>query len=377
MWYGFRFPFALMVRPAHLAAFALGLVGCGYGEGGDPYEPPVAPADEQELVKLDALVTEASGETTLAVAGQGSFDCGAPFERPGAIRIECARDARRIELVHATDHTVLIDRPSGRGKDVRTFFTCKGTGSTGKLPKKLACDAKKPAARPGGLSSPLPPTLAGVTVPNAHAVGGGGYLVRGMAPHGEREMDELRRAGVQSVLIFKNATGRGTEIGDELGEWALPDADQKHVPFAWKSLPPFSESCAQTLEALRFVAGRVKAKHKVYLHCTVGEDRTGYLAALYRIVTERIDPKRAFDDEMCERGYAAGNPLKPAFVVAELDRGLTPLYRKMAWLAKSGALDDRFDARACAKDPASDPAFAREALAPAELSCGTSTRFEP
>lgn len=352
------------------------LAGCDYGDNGVPYEPDPAAGDEQELVKLDGIVTESDGAVSLAIAGQGSFDCDPLFEHGAAVRAACKQGSHRVELIHKGDHAVVVDRPKGAGS-AASFFACKTTGKVGRLPQKIACEAKKPTARPGGLSSPFASTVPGVSTPNAHPVGSSGLVMRGMAPR-DAEMAELRRAGVKSVLVFKNATGRGDEVGDELAKWNLPAADALHVPFAWKSLPAFGESCRQTVTSLAFVAGRVKAKHPVFFHCTVGEDRTGYLAALHRAIAEKGDAKRLFDEEMCENGYGAGNPLKPIFVVAELDRGLTPLYRKMAWLVKTGRLDAKLDASACDVDPDREPDFARDAaLAPAAFTCGTSTAFEP
>ncbi len=94
---------------------------------------------------------------------------------------------------------------------------------------------------------------------------------------------------------------------------------------------------------------------------------------MHRLITEpTLDAKTAFTEEMCERGYGAGNPLKPAFVISSLDKALTPLYRQLAWMAKEGTLESgALDANVCAAAPTPPASF----LPLAELHCGTSTRF--
>ena len=104
--------------------------------------------------------------------------------------------------------------------------------------------------------------------------------------------------------------------------------------------------------------------------------RTG-LSGPIRIVarvTAKMDAKEAWNAEMCEHGYGAGNPLKPSFVIGKLAESLGPLYRKMAYLAAKGELD-ALDPKVCAVDPEGAPDF--EAIAPPPATCGTSTLFVP
>lgn len=81
---------------------------------------------------------------------------------------------------------------------------------------------------------------------------------------------------------------------------------------------------------------------------------------------------------MCERGYGSGNPLKPAFVTGELHRGLTPLYRKLAYLVATGKIAaTNLDPAVCNADPEAEVTFAASAVPLARPKCGASTRFEP
>ena len=151
------------------------------------------------------------------------------------------------------------------------------------------------------------------------------------------------------------------------------------IPFKWKDIGAFAEPCKQTIEGLKFIASNTAAGKKTFFHCTVGEDRTGLLAAMHRLVSEpTLGADKAWDQEMCERGYGSGNPLKPAFVTSALDHALTPLYRKLAWMVATGKIRaNQLDPAVCSADPEGDAAFAANALPLTRLQCGTSTRFEP
>jgi hypothetical protein len=55
---------------------------------------------------------------------------------------------------------------------------------------------------------------------------------------------------------------------------------------------------------------------------------------------------------------------------------LKPLYRKLAYLAKKGALDS-LDPNVCAADPSSESDFEADAVSLDRLKCGTSTSYDP
>jgi hypothetical protein len=317
---------------------------------------------------------------------RGDLECTERFEIDGRVRLTCARGTENLEVIVRKDDgvAILVHRKDGANSDRRQFFKCSiaGNGPEG-LPSKLAC-AAAPAGSGGGghggLSSPFHSTVPGIDIPNTHLVGTSGDLYRGMAPRSDEELQQLIDAGIGAVLVFKNQTGTGTDVADEiakLGLLGLPPSRLKNIPFAWKDLPNYQDPCSQTVEALRFVATNLSAGNKTFIHCTVGEDRTGTLAAIHRLLTEpNLDAGAAWDGEMCERGYGAGNPLKPAFVRGKLEDGLKPLYRKLAYLAKKGALDS-LDPNVCAADPSSESDFEADAVSLDRLKCGTSTSYDP
>jgi hypothetical protein len=371
---------------------ALASAACGLdGADGPSFDP--GPAGEEELRELSLRITGTNGvevkdSPSLVAGAAGSLSCPDRFDREGRTRLGCARGKEVLEVIvdGSAKTAVVAHRPSGRGVDTRRFFTCTTSGNgPGDLPARLACTSKAPSTGGhGGLASPFAATAEGFHIPNTHVVGGDDRLLRGMAPRSEADFGELVSAGVSAVLVFKNQTGSGHDVRDEMDELArrgLASSRIVNVPFEWKDLDGFETPCKQTIEALKFLETSLAAGRKTFFHCTVGEDRTGYLAAMRRLLVEReMTPERAWDEEMCERGYGSGNPLKPAFVVNALnaDSGLTPLYRKMAFLVAAGRLSSAsLDASVCAADPSHDPAFAARALPASRLACGTSTRFVP
>jgi hypothetical protein len=364
------------------------LVAAGCAAETDPEVPADAVEDElrEQSLKLsgtDALVVK---DTPALKAGAGGdLACGDRFVVDGRERITCTRGHELLEVIlHDAEHTaVVVHRATGRSGKA-TFFTCTTSGNgPGDLPASLTC-AKKAATSSsghGGLASPFASTVPGLRIQNAHAVGSGALLFRGMAPRSADDYADLAALGVGAVLVFKNPTGQD-DVGEEitaLTGHGLAASRIANIPFKWQDLGPFEESCTQVIDALKFIGKNVAAGKKTYFHCTVGEDRTGLLAAVQRLLHEpSLGADKAFDEEMCENGYASGNPLKPAFVTSAVENGLTPLYRKLAFLVATHEITaTSLDASVCTTDPTTNATFAAKALPLARLKCGVSTRFEP
>ena len=161
--------------------------------------------------------------------------------------------------------------------------------------------------------------------------------------------------------MFKHATS-ANELSKEVAAFAKVGIAADHVvniPFPWKDFPNFAEPCRMTVRGLRMIRDNVASGKTTFLHCTVGEDRTGYLAGLYRLLTESTDARTMFDTELCENGYSSGNPQKPAAIVDAIDHDLTPLFLKMAFKIARGELTKTsLEETVCDVDPKNDPAFA-------------------
>lgn len=338
-----------------------GVWGCASTEEGE--------FEEADLTSFSVRLSAGTEpDTWRAKVGTEDLVCTKGLESPEGQRLDCRHGTHLLEVVLRPSDAFAIDWPEGRRGRKRSTHLCSRPGNT-PMPSSLRCTKAPPRTSAGGLSSPFASEVPNFPVPNAHTIGQDTGLFRSMGPRSEADLMAIRDLGVKAVLIFKNKTGDGHEVDDEM-EWLSAEGIQvTNIPFVWKDLPDFKTSCEQTVDALKFLQTARKARKKALVHCTVGEDRTGYLAALERLLVEGGEVANVFQSEMCERGYGAGNPQKPGFVVGSVEDELTPLYQKMAMLIASGTLTTRLSRTACATEPAIQPDPA--------LVCGTSTRFVP
>lgn len=227
-----------------------------------------------------------------------------------------------------------------------------------------------------GLASPFPSCVAGINIPNTHVLDEDGLILRGMAPRNMTDIEDLKMRGIDKILIFKNQV-RG-EVAKEVDKLLTAGWQRNQVveiPFKWKEHGSFKEACTQTIEAMALIQKQQKRHKPIFFHCTVGEDRTGYLAGLLRWWWQEASVKQIFEKEMCWNGYGAGNPRKPyKQVVKKIRDSLTPLYVKMTYvLARAKQLKVK---ALCGQDPATLEDF-RQNWAPrfAKLRCQESPRY--
>lgn len=230
------------------------------------------------------------------------------------------------------------------------------------------------SAAHGDLDSPFKSTVPGISISNAHVLvrdsRGQALLVRGRAPKSKKELQELKEFGIEEFLIFKNDTkGEVAQQIKDLQALGYAKKDLVNVPFPWKDLRDTKASCDMTLQALLTMQKAEKAGRPLYFHCTVGEDRTGYIAGLYLLATGRSrDLKQVFRDEMCAHGYEAGDPHKPiANVVKPIRETLTPTFLMMADLVMKKGLSKDL----CKDIPAKLTPFATQGL-----TCGKSALLD-
>jgi protein-tyrosine phosphatase len=174
--------------------------------------------------------------------------------------------------------------------------------------------------------------VEGLTISNSFTVDRDGAILRGKEPRSK--VDELRGAGVTDVVIFK--TQVRDEVDREVADLRALGITPHHIPFRWKEFPSYEEACEQTIEALNLMHKVRRNGGRVFIHCTAGEDRTGHLAGLYRMLHEGISTETAFRTELCARGYGDGNPHKPAVVSSAIQRDLTPLFLELARKVEAG-----------------------------------------
>lgn len=209
----------------------------------------------------------------------------------------------------------------------------------------------------GELKSPIPSSVPGISIPNTHFIARDkGFVLRGMAPLRNAEVDQLAAAGITEILIFRNSDSHTNDA--ILIEKELLDKNGKiptvhTIPFRWRDINDFKVACEHTIQALQIIKTTLATPGAgLFFHCTVGEDRTGYLAGLYRILFEQEDVIDVFDNEMCLRGYAEGDPVKPKHVVDQVHKNLTPLFLKMLMLIREGKLNKHtLDTSICSDEP--------------------------
>ncbi len=211
--------------------------------------------------------------------------------------------------------------------------------------------------------SPIPSSVDGVRLNNTHVVvsdAQGPKILRSQSPRVDTDYQELKNLNLSDILIFKN--GDDGKVKQEILTWqsmGISASRIKTVPFPYKNFPDFKTPCQQTITALDFINNaRRQSNSLVLFHCTVGEDRTGYLAGLVRLLESKTPIKDVFQSEMCEKGYSAGDPRKPATISNQIDQDMTPIFLKMAFFIKTGQLSwTNLNPTVCDLDPKNDPAF--------------------
>ncbi len=174
--------------------------------------------------------------------------------------------------------------------------------------------------------------VEGLTIPNSHQVDKDGNVFRGRQP--EKKVDELAHIGITDVIIFKNDV-KG-EVVKEIADLNRLGINPHHIPFRWKQYPSMQEACEQIIQAITIIRDVKKVNGKSFLHCTAGEDRTGAVMGLYRMMSEKMTMNQVFRGEMCPRGYSDGNSHKPVAVTGAIEQELTPLFVTLAGKVERG-----------------------------------------
>src|SRR5437867_8648557 len=95
----------------------------------------------------------------------------------------------------------------------------------------------------------------------------------------------LKDNGIKTVINLRTENDEEV-IVKELG------MNYIHIPI---SIKPWSEIPAAAIEQYFKVLGD-RANYPIFFHCRRGADRTGALAAIYRIVVQEWEPKKAYSE---------------------------------------------------------------------------------
>jgi|GEM_PF-686819 len=204
-----------------------------------------------------------------------------------------------------------------------------------------------------GRDSLIEGTIDGLDIPNTHYVIDHLYI-RGQAPRNLSDIHKLKDLNVKNVLIFKNQTKNEVDIEKK---WLQ---DEKitflHLDFPWKNIVDEVKVCKMAVQGILFLKSHGQKGSVNYFHCTVGEDRTGLLAGLLTLTSKpRLSVKSIFRDEMCQRGFADGNPGKDSHVAQLVKDNLTPLFLKMAYIITKQ--NGKISETDCEKNFNNDPHF--------------------
>jgi hypothetical protein len=321
--------------------------------------------------------------------------CG--FERPYIEILHTFQDPKGAAIINYVDPARKKDE-----QKQRKYLRCNFDGKLG-LKGPVDCDAVPFADErdEGKLSSPILKS-SNLPIPNSHPVvpepGTAALIFRGMEPKTAEDYAALA-AQMGEILIFKNPrplsqkeiekNPEGPKTDIEAEKAALKKAGftgkmHQEIPFLWKAPSEastrdlFQTPCEQTIDALKILM--TPRKRPIYFHCTVGEDRTGYLAGLYRYLISDDDIQTVFWEEMCERGYAMGDGHKPfTNVVLAIHRSVTRVFAKMVYKIDQGEISaTKLEAEVCKQDPDNEAFFTDDATYHStRFQCRTSTRFRP
>lgn len=205
-----------------------------------------------------------------------------------------------------------------------------------------------------GGSKLFPSDIPGITIGNASYVSPSKKIIRGAAPATAKEITQLIENKVAAVIILREKPQK--EVEKEVAALQAQGLKKNQIfqlPLHWDEKDTFQEGCTMVVNSLQVLVAAERGQGRaVFFHCTAGEDRTGLVAGLYRMLTQNWNSSDAFYKEMCANGYEAGDAGKPGNVVKAIRENLTPLYVKMARLIETKNLTpDHLDVRVCAQDP--------------------------
>lgn len=173
-------------------------------------------------------------------------------------------------------------------------------------------------------------------------------LFRGALPKSSGEYAELTKYKIQDTLIFRDDAE--DEIRREQQTLQTLGIRSTWLPMTWNKPKDPRTNCYQAVKAVKLLLELKRQGRHVFFHCTAGQDRTGLVAGLYRMLVEQWSAQKAFRDEMCARGYADGGPSsKPAWISRAVAESLTPVFLA---LGREIETTGQLTGAACSKLPA-------------------------
>lgn len=157
-------------------------------------------------------------------------------------------------------------------------------------PAPPAQEAAAPPQQPATQPQEPPPTPPGSTIKLDESF-------RKNVPDFGEISERLYRGGQPSKEGFRLLAAQGVQIVvDQRGSRdnerkVVTDLGMEYVPMPWFCLKPRDEVFAEFLQLLRKNPGK-----KVFVHCRVGDDRTGAMIAVYRMAEEGWPVEKAQEE---------------------------------------------------------------------------------
>jgi tyrosine-protein phosphatase SIW14 len=107
------------------------------------------------------------------------------------------------------------------------------------------------------------------------------------------DVDALARQNIRTIINLEN---NSNAIAREKRQAAALGINYIESPMSWKTRP----SDAQVDALMR--ALQDQNNFPIFIHCMHGEDRTGLIVGLYRVLVEKMAPKEAYA-EMIRLGF--------------------------------------------------------------------------
>lgn len=108
-------------------------------------------------------------------------------------------------------------------------------------------------------------------------------LAYGSAPHSDKDYQRLKRLGFTQIIDLRSFNPGGSHIAEKRAK--RNGLIFKHIPLGFRPLHRNS---------LPEIFRQIDSAEKTFIHCQLGRDRTGLIAALYRVRDGVQTPQQSF-----------------------------------------------------------------------------------
>lgn len=111
---------------------------------------------------------------------------------------------------------------------------------------------------------------------------------RGSQPIARKDFVQLQEMGIKVIINIQRKDDK--RVAAERAK-----AEEMGFKFIHIPMDPLTAPSAETMNAI-FEELTKSRNHPLYLHCTLGRDRTGLVFALYRVRFQNMSPAKAYEE---------------------------------------------------------------------------------